>query len=334
MRPSLSILAFVVLAVPAVPPSRALTPGTLTVQEDNDVFALSDRSDRGYTNGTRLTWSWDAGSMPAFAHSLAGRLCGTDLCERSASIAIGQNMYTPEDLQSPVKVVGDRPYGGWLFSGLTLEAQKGERIDSVSLYLGVVGRRSYAAEAQIFAHKAIVPSAPEPLGWDNQVGDFPGVVVAVERRLRYWERLDSTGRPYLDLIPSAGGMIGNVFVHGGVGATARIGYNLPDRFLRTGASARPEPATVPGTTVRSRWDGYVFATAEARLVARDVFLDAKDSEYGIRREPFVRDRRIGASLRYGWLRIGYAHTLRSPEFEPDSRSHSYGTYTLSVGTHP
>lgn len=201
--------------------------------------------------------------------------------------------------------------------------------------MGAVGHRSYAAEAQSFAHRAIVPSAPEPLGWDNQVGDFPGFVVACERRLRYWELKDSAGRPYLDLIPSVGGTIGNIFAHGGAAATARIGYNLPDRFLRTvSPSSGAQPASVPGTTVRSRWDGYVFATAEARFVAHDVFLDAKDREYGIRREPFVRDRRVGASLRYGWLRIQYAHTLRSSEFEPDSRSHSYGTYTLSVGTQP
>ena len=95
-----------------------------------------------------------------------------------------------------------------------------------------------------------------------------------------------------------------------------------------------QAGSVPGTTVQSRWDGYVFATAQARFIAHDVFLDSKDREYGIRREPFVRDRRIGASLRYRWLRIQYTHNLRSSEFEPDSRSHSFGTYTLSLGTDP
>ena len=84
----------------------------------------------------------------------------------------------------------------------------------------------------------------------------------------------------------------------------------------------------------SRLDGYVFATAEARFVAHDVFLDSNDREYGIRREPLVRDRRIGASLRYKWARIQYFHNLRSSEFAPDSRSHSYGTYMLSLGTNP
>lgn len=330
MRPYLFLTA---LLIPSL--SWAITPGTFTFQEDNDVFALSDRSDRGYTNGSQLTWAWDESSTPAFALNLAGRLCGADTCRRSASISIGQAMFTPENLQIREKIVGDRPYGGWLFSELSLEARKGKRVDTLSLYLGAVGRRSYAAEAQSFAHRAIVPSAPEPLGWDNQVGDFPGFVVACDRRLQYWELQDSRKRPYLDLIPSVSGMIGNVFIRGGVGATARAGYNLPDKFLRSSASmSNTQTGSVPGTTVRSRWDGYVFATAEARFIAHDVFLDSKDREYGIRREPLVRDRRIGASLRYRWLRIQYIHNLRSSEFEPDSRSHSYGTYILSLGKNP
>lgn len=314
--------------------SWAITPGTLTIQEDNDVFALSDRSDRGYTNGTRLTWAWAESSTPRFALDLAGRLCGTGVCSRSVSLSIGQNMYTPENLEKREKIVGDRPYGGWLYTELSLEARTQNKVDHLSLYLGAVGRKSYAAEAQTFAHKYIVPSAPTPIGWDNQVGDFPGFAVACERHLQFWE-YPRKGPAYLDLIPSVGGMIGNVFVRGGVGATVRAGYNLPDRFFRSSATPSGiEAAGGPGSAPRSRWDGYVFATAEARFVAHDVFLDSNDREYGIRREPFVRDRRIGASLRYRWARIQYIHNLRSSEFNPDPRSHSYGTYMLSLGTNP
>lgn len=329
---SLFAAASVLLLIPGV--CRAFPRGTFTIQEDNDVFALSDRSDRGYTNGTRITWTWEE-NAPSFALDLAGRLCGTGDCQRTVSVSIGQNMYTPENLRESGRIAGDRPYGGWLYGELSLDAKKGKRVDHLSLYLGAVGRGSYAKEAQIFAHKYIVPSAPEPQGWDNQVGDFPGFVVACERQLQFWELRDTSHRPYLDLIPSVGGMIGNVFAHGSVGATLRIGYNLPDRFLQISTSVPGvQSGRGPSGNVTSRLDGYLFATAEARFVAHDVFLDASDREHRIRREPFVRDRRIGASLRYKWARIQYIHHLRSSEFAPDSRSHSYGTYILRLGVNP
>ena len=83
--------------------------GTLTVQEDNDVFALSDRSDRGYTNGTRLTWAWEERSTPRFALNLADRLVAGENCRRKASISIGHDMFTPENLQKREKIVGRSP---------------------------------------------------------------------------------------------------------------------------------------------------------------------------------------------------------------------------------
>lgn len=337
MRSLRGVCLLLVFLAPGLSPCQAWTPGTFSIQDDNDVFALSDRSDRGYTNGTRFIWTWSPEERSHIG-AIANRLCGsasTSDCERSASFVLGQNMYTPENLRVPTRTRGDRPYGGWLYSALMFDIAKEEAADHLEVYLGVVGRPSHAAEAQKFAHRAIIPSAPEPQGWDTQVGDFLGVQVAYERRQKFQEWVDSKGRPFLDLTPSVGATIGNVFAHFAAGATMRIGYNLPSRFSRPILSiASVEPTAAEGTPLPSRWDAYLFATADARYVARDIFIDAGEQDCDIKRKPFVRDRRVGASVRFRWLRIEYAHTRRSPEFDPDSRSHSFGTYTLSVGTRP
>ncbi|HXT19586.1 MAG TPA: lipid A-modifier LpxR family protein, partial [Thermoanaerobaculia bacterium] len=82
------------------------------------------------------------------------------------------------------------------------------------------------------------------------------------------------------------------------------------------------------------WDAYLFASADQRYVAHNVFLDTDDELYRIERRPWVRDYRAGATLRIRWLRLQFVQTFRSPEFRPESRRQSFGTWLITVGASP
>jgi hypothetical protein len=326
----------VLLLTPKVAMAQAL--GTFGIQEENDLYAVNDRADRAYTNGTRLVWTWSPAPL-SWIDRLFVPLCGGAshaVCGRSATGGIGQSMYTPENLRSRTRIKGDRSYGGWLYGMLMLDAMKEDRADHVELYAGVVGPASHAEQAQKFIHRHVATSAPDPLGWNTQISNRPGVLATYERRIKLVELINQDRHPYFDFTPALGGAAGTVFDYVSGSATLRAGYNLPPRFFRPIPSIAslgllPESALNPEP---SPWDAYVFATAEARYVAHNIFLDTQEEAYAIRRKAVVRDRRIGAAIRVHWLRIEYAQTFRSPEFEPHPRAHSYGTIKLTIGAQP
>lgn len=304
-----------------------------TVQEENDTFALNHKSDRGYTNGTRFMWSISPRNT-----SFAGRAWG--LCPRPGSecrvqtiVGIGQSMYTPENLHATAPTHGDRPYGGWLYGMVMSDVVKMNAIDHLEGYAGVIGSDAHAELTQKLVHRNI--GAPTPMGWRNQIGEFAGLLVTGEHRVKAVE-LNRDCRPYLDVMPAIGAGVGNVFDYISANANLRAGYNLPPRFLRpipAIAALRTGSATCT-TPPEGSFDAYVFATAERREMLRNVFIDREDSTYGIRRNTGVNDLRIGVSVRIKGIRFQYAHTSRSAEFRPDPRGHRYGIITLSFGARP
>src|SRR5258708_15665675 len=126
MRNSWAVIAalFIMVTLQAQTPQTPKTPQTtFTLQEEDDsLVSPSLSSDRGYTNGTRMLWSWTPAGGSRL-DQLASLFCHRDLsCERRMTAGIGQNMYTPEDLKRATPAIGDRPYGGWVYGALMLDA--------------------------------------------------------------------------------------------------------------------------------------------------------------------------------------------------------------------
>ena len=96
-------------------------------------------------------------------------------------------MYTPVPAVA-VPIRGDRPYGGWLYGTLMFDTTRATTNDHVELYVGVIGRDSHAADAQIFVHKHVTPGAPDPLGWDTQIGSGRLFCESHDRRVKLVER--------------------------------------------------------------------------------------------------------------------------------------------------
>src|ERR1051325_85608 len=208
---------------------------TFTLQEEDDsLVRRSLRSDEGYTNGTRMLWNW-VPAQDSTLERLGTILCRHEneaRCERSVTAGIGQNMYTPENLAETRRIVGDRPYGGWLYGTLMFDATRLQTNDHVELYAGVIGHDSHAAQAQIFWHRHVTPAAQDPRGWENQIGEWPAILGVYERRVKLLPRQVRFDEPqHFDVTPAIGGAAGNVFVNAKASATVRLGFNLPSRFI-------------------------------------------------------------------------------------------------------
>ena len=308
--------------------------GTVTFQEENDTYALHHRSDRSYTNGTRVLWDW----VPA-EHSgterVARRLCyGATDCATRVTLGAMQTMYTPENLKCERPIPGDRPYAAWLAALAMADAVKERTIDHLELYAGIVGPHAHGKQTQTFIHR--LRGYQLPMGWQNQIGDRPGLEAIYERR---WFAVK---RDWIDLTPAASGAVGSVFDYVAASGTLRLGVHLPDRFFHgtpAPAAAPPPPQASAMSALESapkkpRWDAFVFATAAGRAIGYNVFLDAAPALYGISRKPFVHDQQYGVSARLFFIRLQYAHTIRSVEFTPERSGHRYGIITLSVGGRP
>lgn len=318
---------------------------TFTLQEEDDSLVSADvRGDRGYTNGTRMLWSWTPTPTSSLG-KLAALVCRNDspqVCGRTVTAGLGQNMYTPENLLSTVRIPGDRPYGGWLYGTLMFDATRSTTNDHIELYAGVIGPDSHAADAQIFVHKHVTPSAPDPLGWDTQIGQRAAFLATYERRVKLLpRRLREDRLEWFDVTPALGAAAGNVFVNASASTTVRLGYNLPRHFIEpiraTPFSLRTQMSEVSAAAVQRNWDAYVYVVANASYVQRNVFLDAEDESYLIERRPRVREHRAGASFRVRRFRLAYQYTWRSSEFQSfirrqqPSRAHSYGMVMISFG---
>ena len=76
----------------------------------------------------------------------------------------------------------------------------------------------------------------------------------------------------------------------------------------------------------SGWSWYVFAGAEARAVARNIFLDGNtfSDSHSVDKNPLVSDLNIGLAITYDQFRVGYTLNYRTREFEDQSDPQIFG----------
>jgi hypothetical protein len=260
---------------------RDLNHGTLSIYFENDLFTGTDRY---YTNGVKLGWSsidLERYSQSPYASLLLPVLeripfINNPAFQKNISFSLGQNIYTPDNTEALERLDDDRPYGGWLYLGFGVVWKNAQIRHSLNLNVGVVGSWSYAEEAQRIVHETRGLDVPK--GWDNQLHNELGVVLAYEATWR-WPRHERRVGLDWEFLPHLGFSAGNVQTFANLGGEFRFGLNLPDDFGTPGieaASATPTP--VEG---QQRADAprkfdlgvYLFARADGRAVARNIFLD-------------------------------------------------------------
>lgn len=313
----------------AASPARADEdePGVFSFVLENDLFLGADRH---YTNGFQASWTSGPNRAPGWMLKAARWLPlfpegGTV----RANYAVGQSMYTPADISLRNPPLTDRPYAGWLYASLGLVAKGETDLDQLQLQVGMVGPASFAEQTQKFVHKIV--GSPEPMGWNYQLKNEPGVVLTYQHS---WRTLSSSPSPFgfkFDLTPHAGAALGNVFTYANVGATVRFGWNLPDDY----GPPRVQPS-LPASGFfesQSNFGWYLFAGVEGRAVAHNIFLDGNtfaDSR-SVTKEPLVADLQVGIAVTLGHsTRLAYTQVFRTREFQGQRDADKFGAVSLSV----
>lgn len=246
--------------------------------------------------------------------------------------SIAQSMFTPDDIQATNLQDNDRPYAGWLRTDIGLVSDSdGNRLDRISLSLGIVGPQSYAEETQTVFHEYI--NSPRPNGWDHQLSNEPAINLFYDRlyRLLDPEEIYGSGLEW-DFTSRGSVALGNVLTYGAVGAEIRLGQGLGNDY----GTPRVGPGIAgAGYFRKADWNEvawYVFAGLEGRVVAHNIFLDGNTfaDSHSVSKQPFVGEFQTGAAVTWGHLRLTFTHILRTREFEGQTEPEQFGAISLST----
>ncbi|HTQ14897.1 MAG TPA: lipid A deacylase LpxR family protein [Rhizomicrobium sp.] len=299
--------------------------GTISFLFENDIFY---RTDRDYTNGVLLAWTSAPADTPDFAVRWARALpFFAQSGEVRTSVALGQDIYTPDNIKLANPPPGARPYAGFLYANFGLIDKTESRLDQLQLTLGVVGPDSLAEETQKFVHKLLGDQTPE--GWRTQLRNEPGVVLTYERSWKLIPPRSFAGLLF-DVEPHAGAAVGNVYDYVNAGAMARIGFPLPDDY----GPLRIEPS-LPGSNFfepAGQFGIYAFVGVDGRAVARNLFLDGNTwtASRHVDKNVFVGDLQLGAAITTRSWRLTFTHVFRTKEFCTQKNSDQFGAINLSI----
>jgi len=329
-----SFLFALTAAIASLGPVHAGSSGdTYTVQGENDRIANTDRH---YTNGFRLSWvSAAKDADPEWARDLLENIYPfADLRQGRVGASFGQSIYTPEDTSATTVVRNDRPYAGWVYGGISVHAETSQNtarpsldtLDTVELDIGLVGPYALGKQVQNGVHELI--GVAKSSGWSHQLDNEPGVMLIGERRWRTppWQVLGVK----LDAIPHIGGSLGNVMTFASAGAMFRIGQELDIDYGPP--LIRPALSGLAAVNRKSDFAWYLFAGAQGRAVARDIFLDGNtfSSSHSVDKKTFVGDFQVGAAVIYRGARLAITQVYRTREFDGQRQADRFGAISLSV----
>lgn len=297
--------------IPAAETAAPQNAESIAFRVENDIYF----SDRYYTNGLKLSYTGAGRDFLSSRLQFAALdLFVPDGRQAFQTVSVGQKMCVASDINIPNPPPTDRPYAGWLYVGFGAHEASENRLDSLTVNLGVVGPMSLAEDAQKFYHSII--GADWPRGWHNQIKNEPGIIVAYEHSERFFRTrisdefsVDSVGALALDL--------GNVMTQARARALLRFGFNMPYSFLpnRIDSSDGNDVEWRP-TDASPDWHCFMYGGGAARFVGYDITLDGNTyrNSAGVVPKWLVGEAVAGVSARYKCFQADLTWTLRSAEF--------------------
>ena len=313
-------------------PSRVLLDkrrniATLVIENDS----IGSGTDNNYTSGVRFNYT-DVGSQsPRLALILDKLLPAFEINKTTAIYySFGQSLYTPRDITRSEADPDDRPWAAFLYGSMGMSTLTDNHLDEVEFTAGVIGPAALGEQSQKFIHKYLTGS-PTPQGWDHQLKNEPGVMLAWQRSLPMYIHGD-VGKSFWSFKPYAGLTAGNVETYGDVGFTLRLSP-ADSKWQDTPLRVRP---AMQGTGIyelpKNKWSWALFSGIEGRAVVRDIFLDGNTftQSYNVNKKPIVMDTTAGAALTYQNYRISYSMVYRTKEFIGHDKPQIFGALSASV----
>ena len=306
-----------------------LAKGSFNLHFENDILDTG-ASDRHYTNGLLISYQTGENRVWSWLDGWARRHYFLDPDVRlRAGLAVGHNLYTPEDISTSELVENDRPYAAWLHVDLSLVGQTDDLLRTMQLSFGIVGPAAKGEEFQKWVHKII--DSPEPMGWDNQLNNELALMLVFEQK---WRNIHSPGFLRglgldIDLSPHGSVALGNVFTYGGVGGTVRLGQGLERDFGPPRIQPSPPGSGFCAPTGGFGW--YLFGGLDGRLMLRNIFLDGNtfSDSHSVDKNYLVGDLVSGVAVSGLGMRFSLTYVVRTPEFKEQSGADRFGSITLS-----
>lgn len=318
---------------------EAENSSTFVFYFENDLFGQTDEY---YTSAFKLSWiskgfadsgtrggpsewlRWFTAKMPTASRK--------DLFHTIA-LSLGQSIYTPKNIDTAQLLENDRPYAGWSYLAAALQTKNFDFLNTLELNIGIVGPSSLAEQSQKIMHKWLGDC--EPQGWDNQINDELGLMIAWQLFWRVASKSAGHGLGY-DVIPHAGITVGNVLTYANAGGEIRFGYNLPADFGSSlikpgGGTVAPVGTQDPRLSAASHFGVTVFAGVDGRAVARNIFLDGntfRDSA-SVDKNYLVADISAGVSVIFKRLKMTYTQVYRTEEFQGQDGGQLFGSINLA-----
>jgi hypothetical protein len=311
---------------------------TVQIFFENDLFGDTDKY---YTNAVQITWlskdlkrykddvrlpKWSIPIIQAIPFS------GESGSIHTVGILLGQQIYTPSDIQATTLLEKERPYAGFLYGGLALHSKTNAVLDTLEIVLGVVGPAAKGEFAQNTVHD--LRDIPTAKAWEYQLHNEPAVRFSWQRKWRLHSMALLDILDY-DLISHAGLTLGNVRTSVNSGGEIRFGYNIPKDFgsdvIRAGAgvSAPVNDRSKPG---KISWGMHLFASSQVEGVAHDIFLDGNTwkSSHHVDKKPLVADLSVGLAFNWDMFKLTYRHLFRTKQFDNQKQGHIIGSMTLTL----
>lgn len=288
--------------------------GAFSLFNDNDFFA---RTDRRYTNGAWLGWTWPAPDRP-----------GAAARKRRITVSLQQLMNTPEDVRRPGVPAGEQPYAGYLGLGLAIQTMGPRSLDTTAFDLGIIGPASLAGATQKAFHKAFGFKVIQ--GWDEQLGNEPVLGVSHDHREKLFPAAAGKG-PRTEAAWRAGAALGNAYTAAWLGGEVRAGWNLPPGFAPLAAPFGAGPSGPADGPMRAAWSAYGYFAVAAQAVLRDAFLDGSLSGGETSLDRHLGRARIEAGWAVRWKRLGliFGYVAQTRRYATERRGHVYGRAGLS-----
>lgn len=312
---------------------------TFSLYMENDVF-LANGDDGQYTNGLKLSWSrYGLSELPedALLHKWlypVARKFGMDTpaaSEKALTFSIGQNIYTPDNIEEKRLIKDDRPYAGITYLELGFHKKYQRRMHTFGVIAGIVGPHSYADKVQTEVHRFLNNDIPK--GWQNQLEDelVLGLVYDYKRKLFMTNINQGFGG---DVIFYTGGSLGNALTSYQAGISFRSGWNIPDdcgNFPIQDATCFNAETVQTTCTHVNRTGCHFFLSLSGRAVLQNIFLDGntfRDS-HRVDKKPVVGSVMTGIGITGSRMKIIISFVGKTRSFEHQDSSESFGSIDIA-----
>ncbi|ETR68845.1 MAG: secreted protein [Candidatus Magnetoglobus multicellularis str. Araruama] len=305
---------------------------------ENDAFANDDDQ---YTNGLKLTWSrYGLSRLPEDAlfhrwlYPIARRIgFSHPESEKTLTFSIGQNIYTPNDIETSELIEDDRPYAGITYAEIGFHRKFQNQMHTFGFCFGIVGPHSYAKEVQTFVHDLLNHTRPN--GWVHQLKDEPVFCIIYDYKRKIFAAGINDGFGG-DVIINIGGGLGTARTFFNTGVSLRYGWNVPNDC----GNFPIQPATCFNAELKGsscymrdkRLGGHLFTSFSGQAIGREIFLDGnlfRDS-HNVDKKPVVGIFMGGVGIIWGKFKTVFAFVEHTRSFETQDESEVFGSINFSL----